>query len=58
MGITTVLQIEYYDNGEPNPYYHRPQDTIAHLNLNYWYEQIKAAIVIAAKLAEPVLKIQ
>lgn len=53
-----MLQIEYYDNGEPNPYYHRPQDTIAHLNLNYWYEQIKAAIVIAAKLAGPVLKIQ
>jgi len=47
------LQIEdFWDEG--NPYYHKPEDTIAAMNLNYWEEQIKATLVTAAHLAVPV----
>jgi hypothetical protein len=47
-----VLQIEdHWD--EPNPYYHEPGDTIAHMNLDYWEEQIRATLVTAAHLAVP-----
>jgi hypothetical protein len=52
-GIPTVLQIENRED-EYNPYYHSPQDTITHMNLDYWEEQIKATIATAAHLAVPV----
>jgi hypothetical protein len=41
---------------EFNPYCHTPGDTIAHMNLDYWEEQIKATIAIAAYLAIPVIE--
>jgi hypothetical protein len=37
--------------GEKNPYYHSPQDTIAHMDLDYWTEQMKATVAIVAHLA-------
>jgi hypothetical protein len=33
---------------------HSPQDNIANMNLEYWLEQIKTTIAMAAQLAEPV----
>ena len=39
-----------------NPYNHTSQDTIAHMNLDYWLEQVKATTAIAAHLAVPVPK--
>jgi len=47
------LQIEDYEN-ERNPYYHTAQDTIAHMNLDYWEEQMKTTVAVAAHLAVPV----
>jgi hypothetical protein len=52
-GIPTGLQIENYNGGERNPYYHTGDDRISHLNLDYWVEQIKATTAIAAQLALP-----
>jgi hypothetical protein len=52
-GIRSVLQIEDMEN-EFNPYYHSPEDSIAHMNLDYWTEQIKATVAIIAHLAVPV----
>jgi hypothetical protein len=51
--LPTVLQIENRED-EYNPYVHSPQDNIAHMNLDYWEEQIKATIASAAHLAVPV----
>jgi len=48
------LQIQDYNNGERNPYNHTTQDTIAHMNLDYWFEQIKATVAIAAQLVVPI----
>jgi hypothetical protein len=48
-----VLQIEDHW-GDTYPYYHSPEDTIAHMTLDYWEEQIKATLVTAAHLAVPV----
>jgi hypothetical protein len=53
-GIPTGLQIENYNNGEKNAYYHQPGDSVAHMNLDYWLEQMKATAAIAAHLAGPV----
>jgi len=50
-GIPTVLQVQSYE-GERNPHMHSPQDDIANMNLDYWLEQIKATIAIAAQLAK------
>jgi hypothetical protein len=50
----TVVQIEDYWGDDKNPYYHTPEDTVAHMNLDYWEEQIKATLVTAAHLAVPV----
>lgn len=33
---------------------HTPQDEIAHMNLDYWLEQIRATVAIAAHLAVPI----
>jgi hypothetical protein len=33
---------------------HTPQDSIAHMNLDYWLEQMKATVAIAAHLAVPI----
>jgi hypothetical protein len=52
-GIPTVLQIENRED-EYSPQRHSTNDTIAHMNLDYWLEQIKATIAIAAHLAVPV----
>ena len=52
-GIASGLQIQNYQS-ERNPYYHTPQDEIAHMNLDYWLEQMKATTAIAAHLAVPV----
>ncbi len=52
-GIPTVLQIQNYQS-ERNPYNHTPQDNIAHMNIDYWLEQIKATTAIAAHLAVPI----
>lgn len=51
-GITTVLQIEDYEN-DKNPYYNTTGDSIAHMNLGYWEEQIKASVIFAAHLLTP-----
>ena len=32
---------------------HTPEDRIAHINLNYWLNQMKATIAIASQLAIP-----
>ncbi len=53
--MTTALQIEDYEEGERNPYNHLPEDTIAHLNIDYWVEQMKATVAIAIQLAGPVV---
>lgn len=37
-----------------NPYNHTSQDSIAHMSLDYWLEQVKATTAIAARLAVPV----
>jgi hypothetical protein len=52
-GIPTGLQIENYES-EQNPYKHTSQDSIAHMNLDYWLEQMKATTAIAAHLAVPI----
>lgn len=52
-GISTILQIENRED-EYNPYYHSSEDTIAHMNLDYWEEQIKATVATAAHLAVPI----
>jgi hypothetical protein len=52
--LATVLQIEDFWGADKNPYYHAPGDTMAHMNLDYWEEQIKATLVTAAHLAVPV----
>lgn len=31
---------------------HKDEDTIAHLNLDYWHEQLKATVAFAGRLAE------
>jgi hypothetical protein len=33
---------------------HTPMDTISHMNVDYWLEQIKATTAIAAQLAIPI----
>jgi len=53
--LPTVLQIEDHWGDDANPYYHTPGDTMAHMNLDYWEEQIKATLVTAAHLAVPVM---
>lgn len=52
-GITTVLQIEDYEN-DKNPYYNSTGDTISHMNLDYWEEQTKASLIFAAYLLTPI----
>lgn len=47
-----MLQIENRED-EYNPYAHSPQDNIAHMNLDYWVEQIKVTIAATAYLAVP-----
>jgi hypothetical protein len=49
------LQVEDYQ-GEKNIYYHGPGDNIAHMNLDYWLEQMRATVAIAAHLAIPITK--
>jgi len=56
--LTTGLQIQNYKKAqnfdhERNPYNHTAQDSIAHMNLDYWLEQIKASVVFAASMAGP-----
>jgi len=52
--LTAGLQIQDYKKGERNPYNHTAQDTIAHMNLDYWLEQMKATVAIAAQLVVPI----
>jgi hypothetical protein len=54
-GIPTGLQIQSYSGAqnERNPYNHTSEDNIAHMNLDYWLEQVKATTAIAAHLAIP-----
>jgi hypothetical protein len=52
-GIATGTQVEDFQ-GEPNRYYHNPEDTIDNMNLDYWLEQIRATMAIAADLAVPI----
>lgn len=47
-----MVQIENYYKGEKNPYNHGSQDTLAHMNIDYWLEQVKASVVSAARLLE------
>lgn len=51
-GITTVLQIEDYEN-DKNPYYNSTGDTIAHMDLDYWEEHIKASLIFVVHLLTP-----
>ncbi len=53
-GLAVTHQIENYFDGEMNPYYHTSQDNLAHLSLDYWWEQVKATIVTAAEVSGPV----
>jgi len=55
-GLPTALQIENYNNGERNPYYHTPKDTIDYINIEYLLEQIKATITIANQLLGPIVE--
>jgi hypothetical protein len=48
------VQIESL-NQEGNPYNHSAEDTVAHLDLDYWVEHIRATVAIAAHLLMPVL---
>jgi hypothetical protein len=50
-GLAAIHQIEQYDEGERNPYYHSQKDTVEHMNIDYWVEQIKATIAVTATLA-------
>ena len=45
------MQIQKYtgDQAELNPYNHTAQDSFAHINTNYVFEQTKATTVITAK---------
>ncbi len=52
-GIPAVLQIADKEH-ESNPYNHSPEDTIPHMNVGYWLEQIKATVAFAADLAGPI----
>jgi hypothetical protein len=52
--MATGLQIQDFD-GEHNPYNHTSEDSIAHMNLDYWLEQVEATIAIAARMAVPVV---
>jgi hypothetical protein len=47
-----VVQIENYYQGEKNPFNHVSQDTLAHMNIDYWLEQVKATVVNATRLLE------
>jgi hypothetical protein len=49
-GIPTALQIENYQE-EKNPAYHTPNDTVTMMNYDYWLEQMKGTIAVAAHLA-------
>ena len=51
-GITTILQIEDYEH-DKNPFYNTTGGNIAHMDLDYWIEQIKASIIFAAHLLTP-----
>jgi hypothetical protein len=51
--LTAGLQVQNY-KGELNPNNHKAQDTIDHMNLDYWFEQIKATVAIAAQLVVPI----
>ena len=55
-GIPAGVQIQNYKGElkERNPYNHTSQDSIAHMNLDYWLEQVKATTAIAGQLAVPI----
>lgn len=55
-GIPTALQIENYSESDRNPYYHSPQDAVDHINLEYFLEHVKTTIVVAGRLAEPIVQ--
>ncbi len=48
-GIPTGLQIENYEE-EQNPNMHSPGDRIININMDYWFEQIKATTAIVGIL--------
>ncbi len=50
-GVAVTHQIENYYDGERNPYYHTSQDSLDHMSLDYWWEQVKATVVATAELA-------
>ena len=51
VGLAATHQIENFYDGERNPYYHTSGDTLEHMSLDYWMEQVKALVVVTAALA-------
>lgn len=51
VGLAATHQIENFYDGERNPYYHTSGDTLEHMSLDYWMEQVKAVVVVTASLA-------
>ena len=44
-GYPAILAIEdYYGTGDFNPYYHTSQDNLAHVNVDYFTEMVRAAV--------------
>ena len=52
-GVTAAVQIQDY-HGDRNPYNHTIEDTYNNINQDYLYEQVKANIVFAGLLTEPI----
>lgn len=56
-GVLVDLGEDYWGD-DKNPYQHNPGDTLVHITLDYWDEQIKATIAMAAQLAVQVTNIE
>lgn len=50
--MPAVLQIEDMED-DFNPHYHTADDTLAHMDADYFVAQVQALAVIAARLAQP-----
>ena len=50
--MPAVLQIEDME-GDFNPHYHTADDTLAHMDADYFVAQVRALAAMAARLAQP-----
>ncbi len=61
VGVTSIIE-NFFDDNLPggcvgvdgNPYYHRPSDTVEHINQPYAFDIARTAILTTARLAEPI----